>query len=103
MTRQEYKPSPLLNAKKYKNWIGSFQDCDVSQFSNEEEREMYLDGMWSKFRKDSFAWAASKGRVEHWSQFNKRNAKYLRARGFKPNNIWKQYKRTWMHLIGFRC
>ena len=102
LTHKEYRPAHFLTPKAYKNWIASFQDCDKSQFGEEEERKMYLACMWRKFRKDSLAWAASKGRVEHWSEFNKRNGKYLRARRMKPSKIWEEYQRTWLDLIGFR-
>lgn len=101
LTKGEYKAVPFVSAKSYKKWRASFQDCGVSATLSQEERKLHLATLWRKFRKDSLMWTSTKGRVEHWSEFKKRNSKYLRSKFLKPSAIWAQYQRTWMDLIGF--
>ena len=101
LTKEEYKAVPLVSAKSYKKWRASFQDCGVSAIPSKEERKLHLATLWRKFRNDSLLWTSTKGRVEHWSEFKKRNRTYLRSKFLKPSAIWAQYQGTWMDLIGF--
>jgi hypothetical protein len=101
LTKEEYKAIPFVSFESYTRWRESFQDCGLSAFATEQERKLHLAMLWRNFRKDSLMWTASKGRVESWSEFKKRNGKYLRSKFLKPSAIWAQYQETWMCLIGF--
>ena len=102
LMKEEYKVASLVDAKSYKKWRASFPDCEISSIPTKKERKLHLAGLWQAFRRESFAWTAAKGRVEHWSEFNKRNGEYLRSKFLKPSEVWAQYQATWLNLIGLR-